>query len=120
MRIDCWDWDIRQAIFATWAALPIDVRQALDHVTFTYQRYPERKAWASAGYADVDICTLPPTTDAAVGVIAHELGHVAGQHHARLHAGEISTQQAEQEADQYVRHWGLARELEARKALVGR
>jgi hypothetical protein len=114
MQIDIYgraDRDIVDAIHKTWQRLPLDAQRALDHVTFTAHRHPERTGWASAGPSDIDICTLPLSAKAALGVIAHECAHVALSHPYKLRSGAISAQQAEQEADALVRRWRLADEL---------
>ncbi len=112
MQNQAWDRAISEAVNAAWARLPWMVQQRLDHVRFTHNAVcGAPAAYATAGEADVDIQRLPLSTKAAIGVILHELGHIAGDHYRRLHAGEITPQEAEREADTYVKSWGLADEL---------
>ncbi len=109
------------AIDATWQRLPADVRRRLDGVTFTHNAHPEQKAWASAGRWDVDVRDLPlVSTDAGIGIIAHELAHVALGHYDALRSGAKSVAQIEQEADHLLDQWGLATELAARRLFTGR
>jgi len=119
MHVDTYNWEHRRVIYATWERLPPEVRRALDHVRFTVGQHA-RKSYASAGQADIDIQRLPIGTEAAIAVVAHELGHIAGDHFRRLHSGEITEQEAEREADAYVRHWLGDRVLAERRHWTGR
>ena len=119
MVIDSWDLEHRRIIGEVWDRLPDEVRRGLDHVRFTSGEHA-RKSWASAGQADVDISRLPWTTPASIGVIVHELGHIAGRHAELLTMGQITKEFAEREADQFARQWGFEKELEARRDLIGR
>lgn len=109
--IDTWERSARDAIYGCWDRLPWDVQQRLDHIRFTSGAQAQ-KSWASAGAADVDIARLPSNRSAAIGVIAHELGHIAGDHYRRLHRGEITAADAEREANAYARRWGFDFELD--------
>lgn len=125
MQIDVMTWylhrDIAEAIDQTWQRLPASVKAQLGHVRFTVGATPPyRGCYADAGHDDVCIYRLPPTTDAAVAVICHELGHVAGNHHARIQSGALSRDAAEIEADAIARQWGFGRELSTRQLLLGR
>jgi hypothetical protein len=113
---------IVDTINATWQRLPLDVQRRLDHVRFTHNAHPEQKAWASAGRWDVDVRDLPlVSTDAGIGIIAHELAHVALGHYDALRSGAKSVAQIEQEADDVLQHqWGMATELAARRLFTGR
>lgn len=102
--------DICDAISATWQRLPRDVRQQLDHVVFTTGQHA-RKSWASAGPADIDISTALPTTKATIGLISHEVAHVALGHAGMLRRGEITAQEAERQADRLARQWGFGDEI---------
>lgn len=119
MKIETWDPETRRVVFETWERLPLSVRIALDDVVFTTNRYA-RKALATAGHRDIDIQRLPVGTDVAVAVVAHELGHVAGDHLGRIARGEMTDAEAEAEADRYARAWGFGRELDQRRLALGR
>jgi hypothetical protein len=125
-EVDAWsvqDAYARSMIHRTWERLPSHVRQALRGLRFTEDvaGLAARKAYASAGDFDVTIRDFGIVSEqAAIGIIAHEIGHVAGQDFRRLRAGEITEQQAEHSADAYARAWGFGSELEQRKFFLGK
>jgi hypothetical protein len=119
MQLDVWDWDTRAAIFATWERLPDNAKRALGGVRFVEDA--SLKVWANAGDFDIRVRSLTMRSQAAaIAVVAHELGHVAGSHFRRCAAGALSRDDAELEADEYARSWGFAKELEQRRAFYGR
>jgi hypothetical protein len=76
---------------------------------------------ADAGLRDIRIQPgLVCSTPAAIAVLVHEMGHVAGTHVRRVARGEITPVEAEAEADRYAQSWGFGRELAARRQWFGR
>ena len=112
----------RDVINATWARLPVSVQRALADVTFCEApsaAMPGR--YADAGPRDIRIRSglKVASTPAIVGIIAHELGHIAGAHFQLVASGQMTVEAAEIEADQYAASWGFGPELQARKSWIG-
>jgi hypothetical protein len=124
--MDAWsvyDSHARDVIHKAWGRLPANVRQALDGLRFIEDAAALKAVNAHAD-AGVMVVRVRPfgivSDDAAVGVILHEVGHIAGNHHARISAGQMSHAQAEREADEYVKAWGCNDCLEQRRFYFGR
>lgn len=115
--------DTRTSIVNVWERLPLNVRRSLADVVFTEAPAAEMKGrLADAGQRDIRIkAGLRIASDAViVGILAHELGHVAGCHFQRVVAGAMTPEAAELEADAYALGWGFGAELRARKQWIGR
>lgn len=120
MQIEAYDdWNVRSAAHTVEQRLPPDARRVLQNVrVWTDARCPNA---ADAG--DLDIRVRPGlrgSQAALIGILAHELGHVAGSHYKRCAAGVLSAEAAEIEADRYCRAWGFGPELEHRRMFYGR
>ncbi len=113
MQIDIWGREnqyLVDAIGEAWRRLPRDVQQRLGNVRFTKGQH-KRPSWASAGEHDIDFSAAPPSSKAMIGLVAHELAHVAHRHAQQVRTGAISEQEAERQADALARQWGFTDEL---------
>lgn len=118
------DRHLRDAAYATWDRLPVNVQLGLAHVELVEQSAIKAgdgsNGWGSAGEADVWLRPGAPTTDAQIGIVAHELAHVYCGHYRALNAGTKSRDQCEAEADATAARWGFVAELRERRMLIGR
>lgn len=118
MVIDTYNLDLRDAIYATWARLPYDVRRQLDGVRFA------EGVTGKAAYAQADRRTVYLRDDwpkmplaAKMAIAAHECAHVYLRHLDRIAAGAIGLNEAEIEADALAARWGF--DVAMRRAWIG-
>lgn len=112
---------LRAVIVETWERLPEEARRSLKGVVFVQKRSLSSDALASAGVDDVWVRELKMAEMASAdAIICHELGHIYHRHYEQLQTGQISREQAEIEADDFVRACGFAGALDVRRALLGR
>jgi hypothetical protein len=120
VRYDGLNWDIMSALAYIEQRLPHHVRAALKDVRII-EDGSIKGAWAQADDQTVYVHSLPRfSSQVGVGILVHELGHIAGAHYARVDAGLLSREEAEEEADRYARSWGFGDELRERAVFLGR
>ncbi len=100
---------LRMAAWSVLARLPADAQRRLADVAI--EETSGLPPLGDAGARDVRIKAMDAPIAVLVGVLVHELGHIAGDHVVRVMRGEISASDAEQEADHYARSWGFGKEI---------